>query len=368
MTYMHNKKRDKAKIKSLENLNNMRQEKKIKIVKFRKIITTIVLISIIVAIFLSVYFLYNFKSEDQDYSKDINHQNYYVSIKGKGNYSSIQSAINSALDNDTIFVSNGNYFENINITKSLELIGEDKNTTIINGNGLGTTIYISADYVKIKGFTITNAGLTSQNSNIRDAAGIKIESSYNVIFNCNISSNLNYGIYLYANPDNMNNLIYFNTFYNNRIGICAGNTILTNISSNIFIGNTNYGIYLEDKSNDNFISDNILTENIHGIRIKGSEKNTIIKNFIMNNGYGLYFCCGAKNNLAYNNVFINNTDWNANETLPNIWDNGIIGNFWDDYTGTDEDGDGIGDVPYIINLEDQNKDRFPIMTQQTIII
>ena len=274
---------------------------------------------------------------------------------------SIQKAIDSASNNDTIFVSNGTYFEHIKITKPIHLVGEDKNTTIINGNGLGTIIYISVNNVKINGFTIMNGGTTShQNSDVRDAAGIKIESSYNTISDCNISSNLNYGLYLYANPKTTNNIIKNNTFYNNRIGLITGESKLNDISKNTFTGNSEYAMYLEDKSNDNLISDNIFTDNNYGVRIKGSEKNTFIKNLITNNKYGLYLCCGAQNNIAYNNVFINNTDWNADETLAtNIWDNGVVGNYWDNYTGTDANIDGIGDTPYIIY--DDNGDRFPLM-------
>ncbi len=92
---------------------------------------------------------------------------------------------------------------------------------------------------------------------------------------------------------------------------------------------------------------------------KGSEKNIVMRNLIMNNKYGLYFCCGSENNIAFNNVFINNTKYNADETLANIWDNGIVGNYWDDYTGIDANDDGIGDTPYIIY--DDNGDMFPLM-------
>ena len=135
------------------------------------------------------------------------------------------------LDNDTIYVSKGTYFENIKITKSLELIGEDKNTTIINGNGSGIVINISADYVKISGFTITNGGsMSADESN----AGIKIGSNYNTISDCNISSNKNYGIYLYANPKTTNNIIKNNIFSNNRYGIFAFYAKTNNISSNTF--------------------------------------------------------------------------------------------------------------------------------------
>jgi hypothetical protein len=40
-------------------------------------------------------------------------------------------------------------------------------------------------------------------------------------------------------------------------------------------------------------------------------------------------------------------------------DNGIGGNYWSGYNGTDSDQDGIGDTPYII--DENNTDHYPLM-------
>jgi len=351
MKRVHSKKVDDAEIKSLETSHKKSSYKQIqenKISKFisKKTIGIIAIIFVVIVAALSIYFLF-YDQNDQ--------KTHFVSIDGKGDFLSTQEAIDSASDNDIIFVSNGAYFENIEITKSIELIGEDKNTTIINGNGKGSVVSISADHVKIRGFTITNGGPKSASE---PDAGIKIGSNHNTVSDCVIVSNKNFGLYLDANPDN---IIKFNTFSNNKYGIYAFNANTNNISSNTFTSNTEYGMYLTSQSDDNTVSDNIFTENNYAIRIKGSEKNTIIKNLITNNEYGLYFCCGANSNIAYNNRFIKNTNWHAlDDSKPgNTWDNGKVGNYWDDYMGKDANGDGIGDTPYLIKGDEE--DRFPLM-------
>ena len=42
-----------------------------------------------------------------------------------------------------------------------------------------------------------------------------------------------------------------------------------------------------------------------------------------------------------------------------FWDNDGEGNYWDDYAGSDDNGDGVGDTPYII--DENNQDNFPLM-------
>jgi hypothetical protein len=73
-------------------------------------------------------------------------------------YSSIQTAIDASqtLSGHAILVDSGTYFENINITKAIYLIGEDVQSTIIDGrlNSEESVVAIQANNVTVMGFTI----------------------------------------------------------------------------------------------------------------------------------------------------------------------------------------------------------------------
>jgi len=207
----------------------------------------------------------------------------YVGGSDIGNYSSIQEAIDNASDGDTVFVYNDSspYYENVKVNKSLNLIGEDKDTTVINGIKFRDVVHISADEVNISGFTIRNNG---------DYNGIKISSNFNTIIDNSISNNGD-GIEIFCS--------YFNTI--------KGNTISSN---------NNNGIYLYI-SNYNTIRDNIITSNNkYGIKIKWSRFNIIIKNNIINNEQDAYFI----NNhflFLYRNRWRRNY-WNEPQILPKL--------------------------------------------------
>jgi len=104
-------------------------------------------------------------------------------------YSSIQEAINNANKGDTIFVRNGTYYENLIVDKSIILKGENRETTIIDGNGIGSVLVLTADYTTISSFTITNSGFELPPP--PSYYGILIESSYNTISDNIISNNMN---------------------------------------------------------------------------------------------------------------------------------------------------------------------------------
>ena len=87
------------------------------------------------------------------------------------NYKTIQEAVNAANPGDTIYVKAGIYYENITVDKPISLIGENNTTTIIDGNHTGIRITVTADNVRIQGFTVRNgeAGIF-----LRGSSGHKI--------------------------------------------------------------------------------------------------------------------------------------------------------------------------------------------------
>jgi hypothetical protein len=72
------------------------------------------------------------------------------------------------------------------------------------------------------------------------------------------------------------------------------------------------------------------------------------------------------NNTLYRNSFVNNVNnvRSAKGTPVNYWDNGKQGNFWSDYTGIDNNNDGKGDTPYII--DENNQDNYPLMAPYSV--
>ena len=98
-------------------------------------------------------------------------------------YTSVQAAINEAHAGETIFVSNGLYFEHLNITKPLTLAGENTETTIIDGEDSGTIVRVEADGVVVTGFTLRKCGCPCEgNSGLYVGASHKnVEVTYNLI-------------------------------------------------------------------------------------------------------------------------------------------------------------------------------------------
>ena len=92
--------------------------------------------------------------------------------------------------------------------------------------------------------------------------------------------------------------------------------------------------------------------------------NTITLNLISNNTvFELYVYDECDWNFIFKNWFIGNGLHAVEDRNTfNQWDDGYIGNYWDNYTGPDNNRDGIGDIPYNITGDTGSKDRYPSMT------
>ena len=259
----------------------------------------------------------------------------YVGGNGPGNYSNIQDAIDNASDGDTVFVYDDSspYYENVVIDKSINLNGENKDTTVIDGRELNNGVVFIADGVILSGFTIRNC----TGEPLKHYAGVRIYTNNSIIDNNNIRENGNYGIYLeYLSK---NNVISENYIAYNGI---AGILISTNSSSNFIFNNiieynelggyTEGGILLSSCFN-NFIDNNSISYNSHGIILFDSFSNKISNNTIANNFRGLRISGGG-----YNTVFCNNFTGGQGIILSETADNLIINNTINRPSGAEKEG------------------------------
>ncbi len=135
------------------------------------------------------------------------------------------------------------------------------------------------------------------------------------------------------------------------------------------VNNNYWGIHL-GQSNNNMFSGNTANNNFYGIRLYYSFNNTFSGNMIRDNKYYGTFIDGnidSPPNLFFNNSFITNNVQAYDNGRNTYWDNGIMGNYWDDYNGEDSNNDGIGDTPYYISGPANSQDNYPIWWDSIVI-
>ncbi|MFZ3167642.1 MAG: NosD domain-containing protein [Candidatus Methanoperedens sp.] len=296
-----------------------------------------------------------------------------VDDSGGADYMRIQDAIDNASAGDTILVYSGTYYENVNVSKKLTLLGIGK--PVVDARGIGSAVTLSMDGTTLDGFNVRNGSL-----NTKLVAGIFVISNNNMIKNNNVLNNA-YGIALWNSSynkveDNIandnaklreivdgpppsagvivfgsHNIIRNNNASNNFIGIgifnggptgdmvsvnntIEGNTVINNTgitgenqqppSSGILLGRSNV--------NNNIIRNNSALNNRYGIIIFGSSNNTLTNNTAEGNdliGIGI-FSGGPTGNVVsvHNTVSSNMATLNHGHgfSLRNSINNNITGN------------------------------------------
>jgi len=242
-------------------------------------------------------------------------------------YNTIQEAINApqTLTGHLIYVKDGDYQERIAVNKSLSLIGAGKFNTVIDGNYSGDVIRITADNVRISGFTIKNGGNFS--------LGVHIDSSHNAIYGNIIEGSMD-GIF-FKNSDS-NNISGNHITANLYRGILTINSDNNTFSHNAITNSSFFGIGLWSGSDNNKVYANKFTYNVLGVEVWNySMSNTIFENEISSNEKGIFVWNYSSHNHILDNNITLNTDmgirlWNyannnvifGNKILNN--DNGII--------------------------------------------
>jgi hypothetical protein len=252
-----------------------------------------------------------------------------------------------------------------------ELVVVEKSNTVFDGAGhavggvygpLGTQVDFQWQVELVYNITVVNT--------IINGDGIFFLNASNLII---ANNTLNNGRGLDCTGNG--NIIADNTVNSGRgiSGSGKGNIISGNHVTNCnytFVPNNPppYGISVGG-SNNTVIGNYIIGTNGTAINVGTSSNHTIVGNQIEDNKVGIYtlhiYSQGSAHDIIiYSNNFINNTKNVENGVIMNTtvsvnsWDNGALGNYWDDYDGVDSDGNGIGDTPYVI--DESNRDNYPL--------
>jgi len=311
----------------------------------------------------------------------------YVGGSGEGNYTRIQEGLDNASNGDTVFVFSGWYDVDkwIYINKSIRLIGEDKENTVIYSSGIDVVV----SEVKVSGFTILNgSGITinsyssevANNNTIFDNIFISNESLYGVggitILNSSYNTVSNNSFFscgllmemfdisdvanschnlIYNNKVNNKPLVYFEDT-SDKIIDDAGQVILIGCNNvtveSLELSNTIIGVQILDSINCSVLGNVFSNNYLGGIALENSNNNTILSNIILNGGLGAMLCISGYNlisgnsfenneiNLLFFNSSCNHISYNnirfgfsyALRRLKSILsidsDNKWIGNFW----------------------------------------
>ena len=214
-------------------------------------------------------------------------------------YYKIQFAIDASYDGDSVLVSAGTYYENINFNgKNIALIGEDRETTIIDGGHNGSVVTFDS----IEGTASALSNFTITGGNAYDGGGIYCSSSAPTIkdniITGNVSDTYGGGISCnYSSPIIMNNTITSNS------AIYGGGISFDRYTSSVIKGNNIHGNSAEEGGGIGCFTFSSPT----------ITNNTIVGNSASTNGGGIYCYYVSAPNVT-NTIIWDNTA----STDPNI--------------------------------------------------
>ncbi len=296
---------------------------------------------------------------------------------------------------------NGPYVENITVwNNSVKIYANDTKISSITISSPGTA-YIVGERIQITKSTIAVPilSIVGSYSNIVEnmiSAVLTVNGSYSRIEENSINELQNLGSYVFisknsvlgdigvkgkycrVSANNVSNIRLLDSYCEISLNDVRGINIE---ASSCFVHDNNGGT-VRVAGDENIVARNLLVHGGYGVELSGSS-NVIYANIITNNTIGIvesgksnkiYANCVADNFwgvdtgyngitaiLYYNNFVDNRYQVSTNFPVNKIdyFDNGTIGNYWSNYNGTDLNGDGLGDISYLI--DSTRSDRYPLM-------
>jgi parallel beta-helix repeat protein len=280
-------------------------------------------------------------------------------------------------------------------------------------------LLLTDSYVGLKIWNSSNV-LVSNSTLANNTYGIDLENSHHVFFSSNdISKNQENGVQI---KDSQNISFSRNNISFNQKGSFVDSSSNISFLENHITGNQDFGlfildssvmqilnntitnnqgdtaVYIEKSSYIQIVNNTISHNNLNGIHIGeannnlisnntiSSHKNTgidtwklkhtlIAFNIITHHNKGIKFGGGCENNTICFNDFLNNEEkgivyhvYQLESQSTILIDNNFTHNYWDDWTGPDEDADGIVDIPYRTKGPLEGIDHYPLISPVRFVL
>jgi nitrous oxidase accessory protein len=200
-------------------------------------------------------------------------------------------------------------------------------------------------------------GTEVSDNEIRDARDIVLWFSDDLTIRNNIATGGRYGLhFMYSDSA----LVADNELTDNSVGVFLMYSRDLVLRDNVMARNngpSGFGIGLKDV--DGVIAEgNRFIDNRVGLHLDNSPWSydrwqTFEGNMFAYNDIGVGFLPAVQRNIFTGNAFIDNGDqvaiFGSGTFKGNEWTLDGVGNYWSDFAGYDADGNGIGDIPYLLD-------------------